>query len=183
MKKTEKKPEERWIMWGIPFVFAAGAALHYVYALSGRSVVAATLAPVNESIWEHTKMAYLPTALWWGGYYKKHKADLSKDKWFSAALAALVACIAAMPAGYYLYTGIIGRHFLAADISLLALAAAAGQMLGRHIYKYGKGRPKAFTSMALIAAIGAVFAFFTFHAPHLPLFKDGLTGCYGIDRN
>lgn len=171
---------KKWVALGVPFIFAAGAALHFAYPLSGKNISVTPFAPVNESIWEHTKMAYAPTVLWWGGYYKKNKDKLNADKWFSASLTALLVCIAAMPMGYYLYTGILGRHFLAADISLLALSAAAAQAMGHHVYKHGKGKPGAVASAAIIAAIGAIYTFFTFHAPRIPLFCDPLTGKYGI---
>lgn len=172
---------KKWTALGVPVIFAAGAALHFAYPLSGSSGAVAPFAPVNESVWEHTKMAYLPTLAWWGGYYAAHRDTLPADRWFTAAAAALIACIAAMPMGYYLYTGIIGRHFLAADISLLAIAAAISQALGWHVYKHSR-RGSALAAAAAIAAVGGVFWLFTRRPPRLPLFRDPLTGAYGRGR-
>ena len=183
MNKHPKSPREKYLLWGIPFIFAVGAALHYLYELTGRNILAACISPVNESVWEHTKMVCLPTVFWWGRYYKKHSRDLHRGRWMWGTLAALTAAVGSMPAMYYLYTGVLGRHFLAVDISLLALSAAIGQTVGAHVYKHSRGTKKPFTAMALIAAIFAVMVFFTFHPPRLPLFRDGQTGLYGTERS
>ena len=182
MNRHPKSPWEKSLLWGIPFIFAVGTALHYLYELTGKNILAACIAPVNESVWEHTKMVCLPTVFWWGRCYKKHAHSLHRGRWMHGALAALAAAVGSMPAMYYLYTGVLGRHFLAVDISLLALSAAIGQTVGAHVYKHGKECKKPFTAMAVIAGIFAVMVFFTFHPPRLPLFRDGQTGLYGVGR-
>lgn len=180
MSKTRRSAQEKFLLWGIPFIFAVGAAMHYIYELTGRSFLAACLAPVNESVWEHTKMAYLPTLLWWGIGYRRHKAAADRDRWAKGALSAALAAVASMPAMYYLYTGVIGRHILAVDISLLALSAAIGQTVGARVYKHSRRGGRASTAIAVMAGVLAVFVFFTFHPPYLPLFRDGQTGAYGV---
>jgi hypothetical protein len=180
VKKSDILPEQKYLLWGIPFIFAAGAALHYLYELTGERAVIGALAPVNESVWEHTKMVYLPTLAWWGGGYRRRRDRIDADRWFSASMWALLSSIVSMPALYYLYTGILGRHLLAVDISLLAVCAAIGQVVGAHVYRRGRGRPGASAAAAVILGIGAVFAIFTFRTPRLPIFRDGLTGRFGI---
>ncbi len=180
MKKSDILPEQKYLLWGIPFIFAAGAALHYLYDLTGERAVIGAIAPVNESVWEHTKMVYLPTLIWWGGGYRRRKDTVDADRWFSGAMWSILSSIASMPALYYLYTGILGRHLLAVDISLLAVCAAIGQTLGAHLYRRGKGYLGRSGALGIIAAVGAVFAIFTFRTPRLPIFRDGLTGLFGL---
>ena len=182
MNRHPKSPWEKYLLWGIPFIFAVGTALHYLYELTGKNILAACIAPVNESVWEHTKMLCLPTLFWWGRYYKKHRSKVHAGRWMCGTLAALCAAMGSVPAMYYLYTGVLGRHFLAVDISLLALAAAIGQTVGKHVYKHSTNAKSPFTAMAVIVSVLAVVVFFTFHPPRLPLFRDKSTGLYGTER-
>jgi len=162
----------KWIKWGIPAIFASGALLHFAYKFSGSNPVVGALAPVNESVWEHAKLAYLPTVLWWGGYYIKNRQNLDRSKWATATCIALLACILMIPSGYYFYTEAFGRQILAVDISLFAIAATVGQVLGFHVFRRGKGRISTKTAAVIIAVIGALFIYFTFNPPDLPIFQE-----------
>jgi len=81
---------------------------------------------------------------------------------------------------YYTYTQAFGIESLALDVFNLLLSIIVGQSIGLHIYRYGKGI-KVQTSIFILALLIIVFAIFTFNPPHLPLFKDSLSGQYGID--
>ena len=61
--------EKQWIYIGIPVLFVAGAFMHYFYSLSRKNVLVGLIAPVNESVWEHLKLIFLPMILWWSVYY------------------------------------------------------------------------------------------------------------------
>ena len=59
--------EKRWRTWetvGLLVVLAAGNLLHFVYDWTGQSPIAAPLAAVNESTWEHMKLFITPWVLW-----------------------------------------------------------------------------------------------------------------------
>ena len=49
-----------WQMAGFLFTSILGTFLHFLFELSGRSVIAAIFSAVNESIWEHMKLIYYP---------------------------------------------------------------------------------------------------------------------------
>ena len=174
MNIIEEKAPEKWILWGIPALFTAGSATHFIYNALGKNPVVGALAPVNESVWEHTKMVYVPTLAWWGAYWLKKRKKLPARKWFGAALAALVTAIWVIPTGFYLYTGCIGRHFLIADISLLLLANALGQFMGKHIYKHSKKSIPLAISIGAMILIGLLYALLTFFPLRLPLFISGV---------
>ena len=60
--------EKRWRTWetvGLLVVLAAGNLLHFVYDWTGQSPIAAPLAAVNESTWEHMKLFITPWGRWW----------------------------------------------------------------------------------------------------------------------
>ena len=48
--------------WAIIPLIAVGSVLHFVYDWSGHHRVAAVFGAVNESYWEHTKIAIWPVA-------------------------------------------------------------------------------------------------------------------------
>lgn len=171
---------KNWILLGIPVLFGIGSGLHSLYHILGENLIIGLFAPVNESIWEHSKMVIWPVILWWLLYYGFHgrEYDIEKDRWYAGALGALVTTLIAMPALYYFYTAAFGVELLWVDILILLAALALGQFLGLHIYRYGSGLPPALVIL-IFAAIILAFLLFTFYPPHIPLFQDAATGEYG----
>ena len=52
-------------MWiGFIVISIVGTLLHFLYEISGHNKVVAIFAAVNESTWEHIKIALTPTFLW-----------------------------------------------------------------------------------------------------------------------
>ncbi len=166
---------------GIPVLFLVGALFHFLYELLGQLAVVGAISPVNESVWEHSKMVVLPLILWWGLYYliKGKDEGIDKQKWFTGALTSLVSTIIAMPLLFYFYTEAFGVESVVVDILILLVALFIGQTLGYHVYKYGKGLPGN-TALLLMLLILIVFIVYTFAPPHLPIFMDSTTGLYGI---
>lgn len=60
MKAIVLGKAERQILVGVPVLFLAGTLLHFLYGLSGEFFLVGLLAPVNESVWEHLKLALWP---------------------------------------------------------------------------------------------------------------------------
>lgn len=176
--------EERWIIIGILPIFIVGALFHFLFEISGKNLIVGAVAAVNESIWEHLKLLLLPIILWWGIYYLiKGKANhISIDRWFFATLCTLVFGIFFIPVFYYTYTGAFGIESLVLDILSLFLAIIFGQLLGLFLYRRTKGI-NAYISILAIVLLLVIFAVFTYFPPHIPLFKDGDTGQYGIGYN
>lgn len=180
-KRTGLERAERQILLGVPVLFAAGAAFHFLYGLSGGALLVGLLAPVNESVWEHLKLALWPQTLWWTAGYvlcaRRQAADAAA--WCAAALGALVATGCAMLLLFYFYTGAFGVELLWADIALFFLAVLLGQWAGLRLYQRGSG-VSALVPLALLAALLVVFAVFTLVPPDLPLFTDAVTGARGV---
>ena len=53
----------------IPFLFAIGAVFHFIYKWSNNSRIVGLIAPVNESIFEHSKLLLFPLILVYTIYY------------------------------------------------------------------------------------------------------------------
>ena len=172
----------RWQLGGFLFVCAAGTALHFLYQWSGENQVAAAFSAVNESTWEHMKLLFFPLFLFsvvqvWvlGGY--------SRGFWPAKALGILLG-LALIPALYYTYTGALDVSVMWVDIAIFFVAAAAAflaetRMLARDWRCRGGARASA---LVLLLLLSAAFVLCTFVPPRFPLFRDPVTGFYGLGQ-
>ncbi|MGG5461240.1 DUF6512 family protein [Clostridium sp. B9] len=183
MRYRDLSAPEKWILKGIPILFIIGAIMHSAYDLSKNNLIVGLFCAVNESIWEHLKMVLIPVILWWVIYYyfKCSKYSINKNKWFQSALIALITSLITIPMLYYFYTQAFGVELIVVDIIILLLAIIFGQLLGLHIYRHGKGVNSIIIIMIFVALI-AMFMIFTFYPPQIPLFKDSISGSYGINK-
>ena len=172
---------EKWIIKGIPAMIALGILMHYLYDITGKLKLVGAIAPINESIWEHIKLILLPTILWWTIYYFKKGSEyrINKNKWFGAALTALLMTLLLIPVMYYSYTGIFGVDYTVIDMLILVAALIIGQLRGLHYYRYGRGVSPTLALLIFISLL-VLFAVTTFKTPELPIFRDPETGGYGI---
>lgn len=179
-QKALTKPE-RWILIGVPILFIIGSIMHFLYNILWESPVVGLFAPINESIWEHSKMVVWPIILWWSIYYcfRGKEYEINANKWFTSAFVALVTALITMPLLYYFYTGAFGVELLWVDILILLFAVSFGQLLGLHTYRYGSGL-NAKLILIVLGVIVLLFLLFTFFPPHIPLFQDAVTGSYGL---
>lgn len=172
----------RWQLGGFLFVCAAGTALHFLYQWSGESVAAAPFAAVNESVWEHMKLLFWPMLLW-AGAERAVLGGYSRGFWPAKALGTLLG-LALIPALYYTYTGALGVSVMWVDIAIFFVAAAAAflaetRMLARDWRCRGGARASA---LVLFLLLSAAFVLCTFVPPRVPLFRDPVTGFYGLGQ-
>ena len=172
----------RWQLGGFLFVCAAGTALHFLYQWSGESVAAAPFAAVNESVWEHMKLLFWPMLLW-AGAERAVLGGYSRGFWPAKALGTLLG-LALIPALYYTYTGALDVSVMWVDIAIFFVAAAAAflaetRMLARDWRCRGGARASA---LVLLLLLSAAFVLCTFVPPRSPLFRDPVTGFYGLGQ-
>ena len=180
---SSKNTVEKWILLGIPVLSIIGSLMHFVYEWSGNSVLVGIFAPTNESVWEHLKLSFWPALIWWFlGYYFLNKSNgFLTVQWFvSCAIAELVYPLVIL-SFYYTYTGALGIESLILDIFSFFLAVAVGQGLAFHLFKYAKlSHYSLYIAIVILISLATAFTIFTFGPPHLPMFKESLTGKYGI---
>ncbi len=174
------KKEEKYILIGIPFIIIAGSILHFIYDWLGKNKVIGLFVPVNESVWEHTKLFLLPVIIWWMAYYiiNKDKDKINPNKWFFGCIAALVASVLFMICFYYAFTQFFGFDSIIFDVADFILSVIVGQLAGIHFYR----KPDKIdwkTSFSIIILIVSLFAFLTLCPPKTPIFFDNATKIYG----
>ena len=180
------EPQKKRILFieivGIFFISLSGSSLHFAFEWLGRWPPSALIAAVNESVWEHLKLAFWPGMIFAIISYPILK-NKTKNFW-TAKTAGLYAMPIVIVVMFYSYLAIAGKSNLAYDISTFVLAVSAGQLLSYHLMiKDIHQRSVKIISVALLIIITAAFCLFTFLPPKFPLFRDFITGKYGIIRN
>jgi len=164
---------------GFLFTSVLGTFLHFLFDLTGGNVVAALFSAVNESIFEHMKLIYYPMLLFALLQYRKTGRDAAN--FWCVKLAGITLALTLIPAIYYSYTGILGVSADWFNITIFFIAAAAAYWMETKLFQkeFSCRIPQAL-AFALILLIGVVFTVLTFRPPHIPLFRDPLTGTYGF---
>ncbi|EKD49742.1 MAG: hypothetical protein ACD_63C00060G0008 [uncultured bacterium] len=174
-----KKSILKWEIFGIFVIVFAGSALHFVFEWLGEWQPIAIIAAVNESTWEHLKLAFWPAFIF---ALVSHPFLKNKTKNFcEAKLGSFYLMPAAIVAFFYSYLIILKEDNLFFDIGIFTAAVIIGQIASYRIMIAAT-----FTKMTraisifLIIVILAAFSLLTFFPPKFFLFKDPVTGGYGI---
>jgi hypothetical protein len=160
-------------------IFVSGSALHFAFGWLGEWPPAALFAAVNESVWEHLKIAFWP-ALFWAAAQLQFGRPREEGYWGARGFGLLAISMVIILV-FYGYTAILGQNLLVLDIATFAIAILIGQSVSILALSAVRRRPvlRIVGLTALIAQIGA-FSAFTFAPPHLMLFKDQRNGLYGL---
>lgn len=176
MKKISKKV----LIWEIIaalFAIFAGSALHFVFAAFGYNSIVGAFAAVNESTWEHTKLAFVPILVFALFQYPFVKKEVKN--YFTIKAKELYLAVILIPVIFYTYTGIIGHHYLFADILTFMVAVIAAKILA-YIHLFNKTKGSQIFPIVLIVLLGIFFIYATYYPPKIQLFLDTPTGGYGM---
>lgn len=164
---------------GAAFTFLFGAELHFFYDQSGGHVLSVLFGAVNESTWEHIKIFIAPYVVW----AILELAYLRPS--FKAFAVGKVVGLYVIPIGiialFYSYTAIVGTNYLWADILISLIVCALAQLVSQKVYSLGQDAARWFAPSLIALVLMAVMYFsFTAVPPKALLFRDPVTGNYGI---
>jgi hypothetical protein len=160
------------------FIILLGSMLHFTFEWSGNQPLVGVFSAVNESVWEHLKIAFWPALLYlifeYRYLYKK------SNNFFFAKTLGIYSIMIIIPAIFYSYT-IFFEENLIIDIGSFILAIIIGQLISYRLL-INKKLAKIYELMSVVVLIILALAFvvFTFYPPQLQLFQDPNTGEYGI---
>jgi len=176
---TVKKSILRWELGGIVFVVVLGTLLHFAFEWSGRWIPIAPIAAVNESVWEHLKLGFWPALVW--AVLEYSRFGKSANNFLLAKTVGIYLIPITIVVLYYAYTAILGHGLLPVDITIFVVAVIVGQLVSYRLLAASpvSERLNRFAPIAL-AILGILFVLFTFCPPQFPLFRDSVTGGYGI---
>lgn len=169
-----------WQISGYIFTVVSGTLLHFLYELSGKSVLTALISGVNESTWEHMKILFFPLFTFAVFQYRYFK---SYDSFFFIKLVGISLGLILIPVIFYTYNGVIGKSPDWVNIGIFFVSAAASFITETVLFKgLSLQKGNQLLPLAVLCAIGFLFIIFTFKTPSLAVFRDPVTGQYGIPK-
>lgn len=169
------------ILISIPVLFIVGSLLHYAYQTSNFNKIVGFFSPVNESIFEHSKLLLFPLTVFWLILFIFEKDSVNYNSYFFAMLISIVISIITMISFYYTYTGISGKNYEFMNILDLLVSLIMGQLIANHIFTYSNNINYIFSIITIISII-ICFIYLTFKPLKIPLFYDKKSKQYGINK-
>ena len=167
-----------WQFAGFSLSSLFGTILHFLYDWTNKSLFIAPFSGVNESTWEHMKLLYFPLfvfALIQSRFLKEYK------NFWCIKLIGIGTGLLLIPILFYTYNGVIGKSPDFINIAIFFISAAATFILEWYLFKKNSIKCKRpFLAFSAIGFIGVLFILFTFVTPQIAIFKDPITGDYGI---
>ncbi len=147
----------------VAFIFTVivGSALHFTYELSGKSNIVALFSAVNESTWEHLKIAFFPILIF--ALIEHYYLNKSVQNLFFGKLTAYLTMAILIIVAFYSYTYFTRDSILIADIIVFILSALIGHLLSYRIIRSTREyKLLNLISAFLFVIIAILFMYFTF---------------------
>ncbi len=163
---------------GFGFTSLIGTILHFLYEWSGECIFVAPFSGVNESTWEHMKLLFFPMLIY--AIIESFFCKEYKSFW-CIKLKGILCGLILIPIIFYTYNGVIGKSPDWFNIAIFFISAAVVYVYETRLFnqedQYCKRNKLSFIILCVIAVL---FVLFTFITPQLNIFKDPITGMYGI---
>lgn len=159
--------------------FAVASFLHFLYDLTGGSIVGALFGAVNESVWEHLKIFSIAYIVWAITELLWAKPPIKKFVW-AKALGLYAMCIS-IALFFFTYTMFTGKPILVLDLASGIVFSVLGHFISYKVTLMDSNQGQYFyTGVMLIFLAIIMILCFSFYPPQSVLFKDPVTGLYGI---
>ncbi len=167
-----------WQLMGFAVTSLFGTVLHFLYDWLGEASWIAPFSGVNESTWEHMKLLFWPMLLFAivQSFFFRDRKDF-----FCIKLRGILLGLFLIPVLFYTCNGVVGKSPDWLNIAIFFISAAASYLFETKLLRSQRslcGSQR--LSVAVLAAIAILFVVFTFRTPEIGLFRDPLTGTYGI---
>jgi len=160
------------------FIIIIGSMLHFTFEWSGFQEIVGMFSAVNESVWEHLKIAFFPTLLY--TIFEYRYLNKKTNNFFFAKTLGVFAILIIIPLIFYSYTIFI-EHNLTIDVLSFIFAIIVGQLVSYKMLTFKKlSKNLKLISLVALIILAIAFVVFTFYPPQIQLFQDPNTGEYGI---
>ncbi len=167
-----------WQCFGFAVTSLGGTLLHFLYDRLGEAVWVAPFSGVNESTWEHMKILFWPMFI-----YAVVQSFFFKDRgdFWCVKLRGILLGLSLIPVIFYTYNGVIGKSPDWINIAIFFVSAAVAYIYETRLFESEKLTCRfPNRAAAALCGIAVLFVVFTFFAPEMEVFRDPLTGSYGI---
>lgn len=166
-----------WQWLGFAVTACGGTVLHFLYEWLDGATWIAPFSGVNESTWEHMKLLFWPMFLFavfeWL-FFREEKA------FWCIKLRGIVLGLALIPILFYTYNGVVGKSPDWINIAIFFVSAAIVYLWETRQFSKNISCSSPKKAFFWLICIGMLFVVFTFSTPEIGIFKDPLTGTYGI---
>lgn len=147
------------------FIMIAGTLLHFVYEWSNKNAFAAIFSAVNESVWEHLKIFFVP-ALFFTLFVFYFKGEEYPD-YLWCQTKSILAGLAFIVVVYFTYTGITEHNCSFIDIGSFYVAAIISGIVSERCMKKSCDKKGEFNKLAgvTLLVLWAMFICFTYRVP------------------
>ena len=155
-----------------------GTLAHFLYDFTEHNRFIGLFAAVNESTWEHVKIALTPILLWslYDGFIYGQNTN-----YFLAKLASLLTPILIIPTIFYGYKAILKKRILAIDIMSFFITVFLSQLFFWLILNL-PAMPYVVQYLSILGVfiVFGAYAVLTLFPLRFWLFKDPITKKYGF---
>ena len=163
---------------GFSVTALGGTLLHFLYDWLGEAKWIAPFSGVNESTFEHMKLLFWPMFLFAiaESFFFRDREDF-----WCVKLKGILLGLILIPVLFYTYNGAVAKSPDWLNIAIFFISAAAAFIYETRQFNNDSSvcRYKKLSVFVLIL-IAFLFIIFTFMTPEIGIFKDPITGRYGI---
>ncbi len=159
-----------WQIAGFLFTGIAGTLLHFLYDWSNQNIFIASFSAVNESIWEHMKLLFVPMFIF--AVLERQFIGEQYENFWCVKLVGILMGIILIPMLYYTYTGISSMSKDWINIAIFFIAAAATYLFETWLFR--NALPFCLTpllALFILCLLALAFVILTFIPPNIPLFQ------------
>lgn len=154
--------------------------MHFTYQWSDYNSLIGMIVPINESIWEHTKMGFYSVLFF--ALFEYLFIGKNYCNYMFAKVVAAVTTILLIPGLYYFYTLFI-HHNLWIDILIFIISVVIAQYVSYRLLKSNFCFTGInFAGLIILFIVVILYSSYTFAPPKVDLFKDSQTNSYGITQ-
>lgn len=172
-----KKKIRNYQIFSVIFTFILGTLLHFTYNLSGQNNIIALFSSINESVWEHLKLIFFPmliNTIIGTFYFNKNVPNFLCSKTVGILVSMFFTIIF-----FYTYTGVLGNNIAFIDISSFFITIVLGEYVSYTLI-INKFNCNNIIALIVLLILFIAFLTFTYFTPNIGIFKDPITGQYGI---
>ncbi len=168
-----------WQLLGFAVSTFGGTLLHFLYEWTDESRIAALFSGVNESTWEHMKLLYFPLFAY--AVIEYFIVGKEYENYWCVKLSGTLLGLLAIPVLFYTLNGVFGETPDYINIAIFFVSAALTFLYENYRFKSAMNcKLPERVYLILLIVIGILFIIFTFKTPEIGIFRDPLTGNYGI---
>lgn len=164
---------------GSVIIYLIATMLHFVFDLTNGSALSILFGAVNESVWEHVKIFAAGYVMW--AIFELLWVKPPFKKFVVAKTISLYALSLSIIIFFYSYTYFTKKPYLVADIIASVIFVMLSQILSYTLtVRDNKIKEYFCVACMMLMLFFLMFFSFTMFPPKIDLFRDPVTGTYGI---